>query len=357
MKNLQGTMYLSECPATPTVHASILEGRELKRSVTIYVTRGCNLRCKTCYISAGKPLRDELSVNDYRNIFLELKELDFQMVYILGGEPMLRGDIFHIIWDAKYKGLYASMSSNGYFIDHEKALRLKESGLDQIQISIDSADEKMNDYIRGRNSFSRAVAAVKNLKDVGMKVSIAFTITSFYYDIMKMIELAESLNVEVINLSVAQPFGRAAGTGAVPTNEQVRNVLKDLEKTETDLRITFNGFRFFLDRDAYYEAKKIAEKDYHTCPAGRERFVIDSNGDVYGCELLISSEFREGNVKENDLREIWRNGFHIFRDRRLPNECISCPFKDLCQGGCPARSYLAGGLDKKDLFCKSPENF
>lgn len=42
-----------------------------------------------------------------------------------------------------------------------------------------------------------------------------------------------------------------------------------------------------------------------SCSEGRNRFVIDSNGDVYGCELLTDEKFKEGNVKKGKLSELW----------------------------------------------------
>jgi radical SAM protein with 4Fe4S-binding SPASM domain len=345
-------LYLSECPAVPTSHIKALEGREFDKSVTIYVTHGCNFRCKTCYLSAGEPLKNELSIENYEKIFREIRDLGFQIVYILGGEPLIRKDIFEIIKKAKENSLYVSMSSNGYFINMDNAERLKDSGLDQIQISLDSADERINDIIRGPGSYRGAIKAIENLKRTGIKTSLAFTITSLYSNVSEMMKFANSLGIKLLNISVVQPFGRALKNRVLPSIEQVTKAINDIKNSEYDIRLTFNGFRFYLDQEGYKDARVYARSDYVTCPAGVNRFVIDSNGDVYGCELLMFDEFKEGNIRERGISEIWRNGFLIFRERRLPKECQECPYRDLCQGGCPARAYLNGGLDRRDILCK-----
>ncbi len=95
-------IYLDECPASPLSHilalrSSVEGGNELPylgldsiNDVTIYLTHACNLSCKHCYLSAGKPLSRELSVDDWLLILDKLRDLGgVKYVYLLGGEPML----------------------------------------------------------------------------------------------------------------------------------------------------------------------------------------------------------------------------------------------------------------------------
>ena len=347
-------LFFSDCPAIPSHHASALGNFKIRKSVSIYLTHGCNLRCKTCYLSAGEPLKNELSTNEYMNIFSQIKRMDFEMVYLLGGEPMVREDIFDIIHMAKNFNLYTSMSSNGFFINEKNAIKLKDSGLDQVQISIDSGDENINDFIRGEGSFKKAVNAILNFKKAGIRVSVGFTITKFYNNVNAMVNVARSLGIDVLNVSVAEPFGRASLFHIVPDREDVKKAIEMIKNYKGEIKLTFNGFRFFLEEDIFNKSLENVPEDYHSCPAGQDRFVIDSNGDIYGCELLMYKEFLEGNAVKDDLESIWKNGFKAFRERKLPPECEKCKFNKSCQGGCPARSYNSGSLDKKDPLCSIP---
>ncbi len=351
MEDIDLKLFFSDCPATPAGHTGILEKREIRKSVTLYLTHACNLRCLTCYLNAGDPLINELNTNDYRKLFPSLKELGFDMVYLLGGEPMLRKDIFEIISSAKENDLIVSMSSNGFFIDNENARKLSESGLDNIQISIDSADERINDTIRGRESFRKAKEAIINLKNYGMKLSIAFVITRFYNDINEIINMAKSLNVDAVNISVAEPFGRALKFNVLPTREMVKEAIMKIENLKNEIEMSFNGFRFYMDKEIFEKSLHNIPPGYFSCPAGRERFVIDSNGDVYGCELMMDKNFLEGNIRKVDVNEIWFNGFKFFRERKLPENCRKCNFRESCQGGCPARSFISNYF-LKDPLCK-----
>jgi len=63
--------FVEDCPASPLAHllasrgsgdAFVMRKYSERRpiSVSIYLTRACNLRCLTCYEAAGEPLRGEL---------------------------------------------------------------------------------------------------------------------------------------------------------------------------------------------------------------------------------------------------------------------------------------------------------
>lgn len=87
--------FLSDCPSTPLNHILALKGGQTGdgislRYVTLYLTRACNLRCRTCYISAGRSLPIELRASDWLEVIDQTKELGAELVYLLGGEPLLK---------------------------------------------------------------------------------------------------------------------------------------------------------------------------------------------------------------------------------------------------------------------------
>lgn len=53
--------------------------------------------------------------------------------------------------------------------------------------------------------------------------------------------------------------------------------------------------------------------------AGRNKFVIDSNGDVYGCKLLTDNKFKERNVKKENFLNFGKK-FCNFQKKRLQIE-------------------------------------
>ncbi len=353
------------------LRSSVESGNELPclsmdsiNDVTIYLTHACNLECRHCYLSAGRPLSNELNADDWLLILDKLRDLGVNYVYLLGGEPMLlirRGGLLEIISHAKDLGLYVSMSTNGMLIDRENALLLKSAGLDQVQVSLDGPNPAVNDVIRGFGSFDKAVRAVNVFREVGVAVSLSYTVISdnAYY-VVDMVRLTERLGVSVLSFIRVQEFGRARENGLTLDGGLARAAINDLLRVKTGVKLVLNGFRFSLG-DLYEAYRKSREGlnalriiNYSTCPAGGSRFAIDSDGGIYGCELLMSSEFHEGNALKDDLKIIWRDGFGSFRERNYAEikPCNSCPMADLCNAGCAARSFSTfGSVDSPDPYC------
>ena len=83
----------------------------------------------------------------------------------MGGEPMLRKDIFELVRYANELGYHVGMDSNGYLIDANAAKKkLAESGLESIAISIDAVGE-IHDELRGlKGCFDNAITAIQELR-------------------------------------------------------------------------------------------------------------------------------------------------------------------------------------------------
>lgn len=353
-------VFLEDCPASPVPHILAGKGSEYLKNqaqltVSVYLTKLCNLRCRTCYFNAGEPFEKELKSQDWIKIVKKLADIGVKRVYILGGEPTVlpRGFLLSFLNEVKEYGLNASLSTNGILINEELADELKKLRVEQVQVSIDGSTEEVNDYIRGKGSYNAATKAVKVLRDKGLEVSTSMTLTSVnYYQADEFIKLSESLGASVATIIVAQEFGRIEKS-LVPTREQVMEAYRKIISYEPRISVVLNGFRFYMPD--LIETGKIALRlgleGYSTCPAGKSRFVIDPRGNIYGCELLMEDEFIEGNVLKDDLKEVWEKGFKAFRKRTV-EECLRCPIYDACMGGCPARAYSAKrSIYKKDPLC------
>jgi radical SAM protein with 4Fe4S-binding SPASM domain len=360
--------FIEDCPANPLPHLLATHGKsisELKKhplTVSVYLTRKCNLRCITCYISAGNPLRDELSINRWLEVIRKISDLGVEYVYLLGGEPTLLGkeNLTKIIRETKEMGMKIGISTNGILLDRETVRAIKNAGIDQIQLSIDGSNAEINDKIRGKGSFEAAINASKNLNEEGIDFSTSMTLTSLnYFQSHDFIKLSEEIGAKAATILVAQPFGRAEYYNyIIPTKSQIQKAYELIKSYNSKINVVLNGFRFYLDDFVnigleLMKSSKV-ESSFSICPAGRSRFVIDSNGDIYGCELLITPKFKEGNVLKDNLKDVWDRGFSIFRERDpiKIEDCKSCSIAKICASGCPARAYsFYGSINHKDPLC------
>ena len=61
-------------------------GVEPLQTITIRVTRACNLKCLHCYSISGVKLKNELSLIEIKNIINQSKKLGAMRIFFTGGE-------------------------------------------------------------------------------------------------------------------------------------------------------------------------------------------------------------------------------------------------------------------------------
>ncbi len=295
---------------------------------------------------------DELTTGQWKVIVKGLHEAGAAVMYILGGEPTLRRDLPEIISYSHGLGIAVALSTNGYSVTNRYAELLREAGLGEAQVSIDAPDERLNDYLRGAGSTRAAISAAKNLKNAGVRLTVSVTVSDINYNMVDgMLALAENLGAEAINFIAVQPFGRAKEKGLMLSRSNAGIVLKTLFKYNGSLRVTANGFRFFL---SYEDAQEAASREDLSCPAGESYIAVGPDGTVYGCDLLMALKSGAGNALANGIKYIMRHGFASLKARRNVNfqPCATCQIRGSCQGGCAARALQKyGTVLAKDPLC------
>jgi MoaA/NifB/PqqE/SkfB family radical SAM enzyme len=156
------------------------------------ITNRCNLNCKYCFIPNNKV--DELRLSEVFFIIDELKTLGTKIIFLTGGEPLLRGDIGKIISYINSKGIYVNMNTNGtLFLEKINEL----NGLNAVKFSLDGPIE-VNDYVRGRGTFQKVIEAIEVAKNKSMKPMITTVLSKYNLDSVDyLVRLAEKLNILV----------------------------------------------------------------------------------------------------------------------------------------------------------------
>jgi len=177
--------------------------------VTWEVTNRCNLRCRQCFLpDAGSASPDELTTEESRAMLDNLAEAGVKSLLFSGGEPLVRPDLEEMARCASR--LFAIwLQTNGWLLE-EKAAMVKDLGFQQVQVSLDGASAEAHDFFRGRGSFDRAVAGIKECVRLKIpSVGIAATICRHNLDQVPMlIDLALELGVRAFETLTFMPKGR-----------------------------------------------------------------------------------------------------------------------------------------------------
>jgi cyclic pyranopterin phosphate synthase len=147
--------------------------------IRVSITDRCNLRCIYCAPSKGfRPLKHEdiLQYEEILRILRIASDMGLRKVRITGGEPLIRRNITYLIKEIKQieniKDL--SITTNGIFLE-EYAEQLKASGLDRINISLDSLNqERYKEITRGGdiNSVLRGISAAEKAGLTPIKLNV-----------------------------------------------------------------------------------------------------------------------------------------------------------------------------------------
>jgi len=322
--------------------------------LTWEITYACNLQCVHCLSSSGQRDPRELTTAEAKRVLDELHDLQVFYINIGGGEPMVRRDFFELVDYSISRDIGVKFSTNGAFIDAEKAKRFAAMDYLDIQISLDGIDAVTNDAVRGAGSYDMARQAMEHLAAAGFvenngPFKISVVVTRHNVDQLDGFKaLADNYGAQ-LRVTRLRPSGRGADTwhDLHPTNAQQRQIYNWLLAHGDNV----------LTGDSFFHLNALGEAlpGLNMCGAGRVVCLIDPIGDVYACPFVIHDEFKAGSVRdEGGFAKVWKQS-ELFRELREPQSagaCASCGSYDACQGGCMAAKFFTGlPLDGPDPEC------
>jgi AdoMet-dependent heme synthase len=328
--------------------------------VSYAVTRGCNLRCLHCHVSAREPLPDELNVKEAMHAIDEMASLGTQAIIFSGGEPLLRKDF--VLTLAQYcedNGIITAMLTNGLLMTPQTALQLQEAGIKAVGIPIDSVVPANHDHLRNlAGTFDKAVSAIKTCLEIDLEVIVTtMALKDTFNEMPKRIQFLSDLGVDEVAVYDLVPVGRGKDVmDLAMTHEQRVKLIRWLQGKQEDTEMVFSmsgGLPLYpeiameMHRSHGTKPKDLLIKEFwiHNnvgCHAGNLYFSLRPNGDVYPCTFL---PIKVGNIREQSLSEIWRKSpvLNTLRQRQnLKGKCGGCEYRETC-GGCRGRAYACTG--------------
>jgi mycofactocin radical SAM maturase len=322
------------------------QGLSAPVNLTWEVSLACNLRCRTCLSSSGRPAEGELTTAEALDVVEQLHAAGVFQVNFGGGEPFLRPDFESILDACHARGIVTCISTNGTLLDAARVERLSRSGLVAIQVSVDGATARTNDAIRGDGTFARATEALWLLGQSPIPTSLNAVLTAQNAaEIPALAALAAGLGV-ALRVSRFRPSGRGADNW------------RDLRPSPAQL-LEFSAWLGQNGRvrtgDSFFSltAQERQGLGLNLCGAAKLTACLGPQGNLYPCAFLQRPEFVAGSLRTASFRELWEQApiYRSFRALRI-HSCEDCQRYDQCHGGCPAVAYHLGrGLDGADPEC------
>ena len=142
--------------------------------IRLSITDVCNFKCGYClpngYQKDKSDNRTFLSLEEVQRLAKGLSELGVSKIRLTGGEPTVRKDFFDIVKILKQNsGIKKTViTTNGYKLD-QLAEQIIESGLDGINISIDSLDKNKFHQITGHDRLNEILRGIEKLQKLNFK--------------------------------------------------------------------------------------------------------------------------------------------------------------------------------------------
>lgn len=338
-------------------------GIEPLQTITIRVTKACNLRCLHCYSISGLKLKNELSLQEIKEIIDQSKKLGAIRIFFTGGEPFMRPDIYEILKYADDNGFAIYISTNGTLFNKKVVNFLKSlKHLRTLQISIDGLRET-HDSIRGaKGTFDKAITWAKFIKEEfkNNNAKIAFILTLMKknkHEVVKVYELAISLGIDVFAIVPLYPVKRSENAEDVSVWEKYK-IFQDLCKIYKSRK---PKTKIGLLVPPALIPKLLKEIEYgsgYVCTFP-SMLGIDANGDVAPCDGLFSyRNFILGNIRKNSLENLWNHPLMKklkgIERNGLKGVCKKCKYLSFCMGGCRARAFIEyGNFEAPNPLCQS----
>jgi len=335
-----------------------------------HITNQCNFRCKHCYQDNYQSntlnfKKMELIFEDFLQIIQDKKKKfpdvqdSFSHLSITGGEPLLYNrfnDLMAKIAQKK-KGFRLSIMSNGSLLTPLLLKKIfNDYQTDIIQISLEGA-EKKNDEIRGKGSFTKAIRALENIKKMGEKAVISFTLNKQNLDdIPFLIKLAYDLDVKIsIKRMVLQGSGKKMKKFFL-SSDDLKRVYKYIDDINTNSKKNKDNFFVSLGCESglavQFNLKNQSAINFCSVMTSGVLTVLP-DGTVYSCRRL---PIKIGDLNHENLIDIYQRvarGEYRIKMEKMPVGCQACEYFKYCFGGsrCVAFSH---SLDK-DLYAPDPQ--
>lgn len=335
------------------------------REIYFYLTKGCNLCCRHCWINPGHQTESrtypEMKLEHFISAIEQAKPLGLIRAKLTGGEPLLHGRIREILEYLSSADIQVGIETNGVLCTKEMAELISRCKKIFVSVSLDGVEPSVHEAIRGvKGCFDATVNGIKNLVNAGIKTQIIMTILNENKTQMEaMVKLAKSLGVESLKFNIMQPTGRGKSLEGLSIEEllQMGAIVEEKYPSKPGFRVVFDYPLAFMPLNKFLDKKTT----FALCDVlGAIGLLSDGSWAFCGIGEMLP-ELLMGSIETHTLKEVWENN-HIFTQMRegLPDKfegiCGKCIVNEMCIGSCIAQNYnRTGSVWGANWFCEAAE--
>lgn len=310
-------------------------------NIHMRLTLRCNLQCSMCDIWKQKNL-PEMDVKKWKIVVKKIYDwLGPYRVDFAGGEIFLYEDFFKLVEFCKKLDCHTVVTTNGILLDKRKLEKIIESGLDTINISLDTLSPEKYKSLRNVKCLRKVIKACQYLKKHRKSknhpyLCIATIIMEQNSDeLLDLIYWVEENNADIINFQVIDNnFGKEYYPQWYKSNifwpKNSKNIKKKIDEIiqlkEKDFPINNSVSQLMLFKSYFNDPGKFIKNNI--CRSGDRNFIVDINGEV----LLCWNMAPVGNIFQQSPKEIWNSEVSSKLRKKIVNcnktcKILNCNFQ------------------------------
>ena len=295
----------------------------IQKNIHINLTNDCNMRCKHCFINAGRVEKAYADINKIIRKVDEITKINgYTSVVVSGGEPLLHKDIFALL--EALKGHQITLFTNGILINNKNIDKISTS-VSEIQISMEGISQDEYEKNRGKNNYKKLLNTINLIKSKNIKLILAITILpqtlmDVRQNLLNFLKTIDYKNLQIRLNNEIEMIGAA---------------VNELDFKDYDIKysnkIIYQLIKKLSDIGISSKSTKQQNIKFKNCGIGTS-IVIDVNGRIYPCSKFASYSL---SIDKN-ASEIFSEFDRINRETSIDNikKCKSCDLKFICSGGC-----------------------
>ena len=342
----------TECAAATGTSDS--RNRLIPYAVLCELTHRCPLQCPYCSnpVELERASR-EIDTDAWKSVLSQAVDMGILQAHFSGGEPTVRKDLEEMVEHASKAGLYTNLITSGVLLTPARLDRLRDAGLDHVQVSFQDTESENADRIAGFRGHAKKQEAARMVRAADLPLTVnAVMHRQNLHHLEDMIAMAVKLDAERLEVAQVQYYGWALKNrqAFLPTRDQLDEATRIVEEA----RVRLKGILAidYVVPDYYARRPKSCMGGW-----GRQFLNITPAGKVLPCHAAESLDFLEfENVTERPLAWIWEHSsaFNRFRGTDwMPEPCRSCDRREIDWGGCRCQAFaLTGDPDTTDPACE-----
>ena len=316
------------------------------RELWLQINNACNLSCSHCLVSSGPGGSPGMQTEEIVATIDAASALGAERVYITGGEPFLRKDIFDLARHiTETHGCELIVLTNATLFAGRVRDQLQSLSREKVkfQVSIDGARPETNDPIRGDGTFRRALDGAAILADLGFAVSLTTVTTEENLDeLVEIPAIVKRVGARSQHLMWSHKRGRAAtaNNGFFPENIALLRAVMRVADVAQEEGVVLDNLEAVKRR-----VNGVPGVKYDLGNAGWDSICVYADGTVYPSAALANERaLLCGDVRQQPLASILDSSpiVRSLREATLArNEAVaSDPFR-----------FLTGGGDLEHAWC------